>query len=53
MEIDDSKKCPLNKSYPINEKGHMRIYIRDNPLSYRGAMAIYCRVLLSAVLKYQ
>ena len=25
----------------------------DNPLSNRGAMAICCRVLLSAVLKYQ
>ena len=29
------------------------ILTTDNPLSNRGAMAICCRVLLSAVLKYQ
>ena len=29
------------------------ILTTDNPLSNRGAMAIFCRVLLSAVLQYQ
>ena len=53
MEIDNSKNCPLNKNDPIYEKDQMKTYITDNPLSYQGAMAIYGRILLSEVLKYQ
>ena len=36
-----------------NEKEKKKKLTTDIPLSNRGAMAIYCRVLLSAVLKYQ
>ena len=44
MNKNKKKKLKLKLKYNLTT---------DIPLSNRGAMAICCRVLLSAVLKYQ
>ena len=53
-EIEISRIARLNRRLDCNIKiQNKSILTTDNPLSNRGAMAICCRVLLSAVLKYQ
>ena len=51
-EIEISRIARLNRIVILKYK-IKSILTTDNPLSNRGAMAICCRVLLSAVLNYQ
>ena len=51
-EIEISRIARLNRRINCNIK-IQNILTTDNPLLNRGAMAICCRGLLSAVLKYQ